>query len=101
MPIKKKKVGPKRLETSGTDDLDEIAINIHGAATAGKTWFALSASDFWPKNMAARTLKSKWVDLKDVLYVAWDRGGLVGLLPQPRPVRPVLRHMRRCCRRTY
>lgn len=58
-------------EASG---LDQLTINVHGVPGAGKTWAALSASDYWP----AKIPPAAPVTLEDTIHIAWDHGALSG-----------------------
>jgi len=66
------------FDTAAPKGLDDLLVNIHGVPGSGKTWAALSASNYWPKDPAKNT---KPVVLKDTIHIGWDRGGLVGVLP--------------------
>jgi hypothetical protein len=86
MAIKKKTVKPKDTTfepklfgSKNIDDIDDMTINLHGDPGSGKTFAALSASKFWPKDLKAQFKSQKKISLEDVLYVGWDRAGLGGL----------------------
>jgi hypothetical protein len=87
MVKKKTKTKPKKstplvesdiFDSTGSANLSDMVINIHGHPTAGKTWAACSASAYWPKDFSK--IPKSGILLRDVLHNGWDKAALVGLL---------------------
>lgn len=67
-------------QESGPHDLDGIIINIYGPPGAGKTWAALTLSEYWPEDIAERTTDSNKIVLEDIIHVGFDSAALAGLV---------------------
>lgn len=68
--------GPQTDEYAG-----RAVYNIHGHPGSGKTFAALQASAFWPEDLEAHEASGETIYLDDVVYIEWDRGGALGILP--------------------
>lgn len=74
---------PKTSKASVFSDSDDLALEryrltTHGGSGHGKTFFAASASDHWPSDLPSK----KKVVLKDMLWIAFDAGAVVGFREQ-------------------
>ncbi len=71
---------PHLFGESGDEDLEDMALNLVGLPTGGKTFVALSIDPAWPTRDGApleRQKKKVWLDR--ILHIGFDRSALVGL----------------------
>lgn len=68
------KAKPNIVRSSDDLALERYRMTTHGGPGHGKTFFAATASEFWPKVTPA----AKKMALSDMLWVAFDAGAVVG-----------------------
>lgn len=78
-PGKKKEEKSSGLFGSSTKAVQAAIYHLHGYPASGKTFAALMASKKWPKNLEAQKKSKKKILLDDVVYIGWDKGGLIGI----------------------
>lgn len=54
--------------------MSQMVVVVHGKMAAGKTFFAASASEFWPEKLPAKPA----IELSDMLWLQADRGACDG-----------------------
>jgi hypothetical protein len=79
-PVKKEAVKPvgSLFAPSSEQDLTQTIIVLHGQFGAGKSTTAASVSKYFPDPLPTKKESKVKYDLKDVLWISFDRGGTHG-----------------------